>query len=514
MTIVEYDVVVIGSGAAGMTAALTAARHGLSVVVLEKADRFGGSTARSGGGIWIPRADDEQATLYLSHVAPDVAPARREAFVRHAAAMLALVKSATPLRFQWVRGYPDYYPELPGGLVLGRTFEPVPLDGRRVLGESLGELAPPYIPTHGLTVTAKDYKWLSLGVRHPRSAYVAGKLAARAAVAKALGQRMLGMGQALAAGLRAGLRALDVPVLLGTPLESLADGVVNGRFKARRGVLLASGGFEHSLAMRTEYQKVGTDWTVAAASNTGDGIRAGVAKGAAVELMDEAWWGPTVPLPGRPYFCLAERSLPGSIIVDAAGQRFGNESAPYIDAVHAQLEREAVPSWLVFDQRYRNRYLFAGLAPRQPFPRRWYQSGVLVRGQTLDDLGLPGLAKTVARFNEFAASGVDSDFGRGESAYDRYYGDPRTRPNPCLGPIAKPPFYAFKIVPGDLGTKGGLVTDERARVLRPDGTPIAGLYAAGNASAAVMGRSYAGAGATIAPAMTFGYLAVLDMLGE
>ncbi len=513
MAIVEYDVVVVGSGAAGMTAALTAARNGLSVVVLEKAGRFGGSTARSGGGIWIPRPDDDRASLYLSHVAPGVAPERREAYVKHAAAMVEQVLAATPLRLQWVRGYPDYYPELPGGEALGRTFEPVPLDGRRVLGEALRELAPPYIPTRGLTVTAKDYKWLSLGVRHPRSFLAMARLGAGAAVSKALGRRMLSMGQALAAGLRAGLHALDVPVLLDTPLVCLeGDGTVNGRFKARLGVVLTTGGFEKNPEMRARHQKMGTDWTVGAASNTGDGIAAGVALGAAVELMDEAWWGPTIPLSGGPYFCLAERSLPGSIIVDSAGQRFGNESAPYIDAVHAQLKHDAVPAWLVFDQRYRDRYLFAGIAPRQSFPRRWYESGALVRAGTLDELGVPGLAKTVARFNGFAATGVDADFGRGGSVYDKYYGDPRNKPNPCLGPLAKPPFYAFKIVPGDLGTKGGLVTDARGRVLRDDGTPIPKLYAAGNASSAVMGRSYAGAGATIGPAMTFGYLSALDMV--
>jgi 3-oxosteroid 1-dehydrogenase len=208
-------------------------------------------------------------------------------------------------------------------------------------------------------------------------------------------------------------------------------------------------------------------------------------------------------------------------MVNQRGERFANEAAPYVDAVHAMRgPGVSLPAWLVADQTYRDRYLFAGRGPRAPLPRRWFDAGVAHRAGTLDELasrtGVPAkaLADTVRRFNEFAASGRDDDFHRGDSAYDRYYGDPRQRPNPCLGAVARPPFYAFRMVPGDLGTKGGLRTDERARALRPDGTVIPGLYAAGNVSAAVMGRSYAGAGATLGPALTFGYLAALDMTGD
>jgi 3-oxosteroid 1-dehydrogenase len=352
------------------------------------------------------------------------------------------------------------------------------------------------------------------------------------------GHRMLSLGQALAGGLRAGLLRGGVPVWLDTPMTGLEvrDGRVTGvratrdgepvTVRARRGVLIATGGFERNEEMRRRYQRApaGAQWTTGAPGNTGDGILAGLDLGAATGLMDDAWWGPSIALPGGPYFCLAERSLPGCLLVNGAGQRFVNESAPYVDAVHAMYdgntpENPHIPAWLVFDQRYRDRYVFAGLPPGRALPRRWYAAGSVVRAGDLAGLAqaagvaADGLAKTVTRFNEFAAAGRDEEFGRGESAYDRYYGDPRVRPNPNLAALARPPFYAVRIVPGDLGTKGGLSTDSRARVLREDGTPIPGLYAAGNASASVMGHSYAGAGATIGPAMTFGYIAARSMAG-
>ena len=546
----EFDVVVAGSGAAGMTAALTAAQLGLSVLVIEKTWCFGGSTARSGGGIWAPgnavlrgagvTDTAEQANAYLAYVSGDCVPAGlRRAFLEHGPAMLSLVLANTPLRFAWVPGYADYYPEAPGGLARGRSIEPVPLDGR-VLGGELAHLAPPYLPSpDGVAITQADYRWLSLGPRHPRAVLAGARVAGRAARSRLLGHRVLSLGQALAAGLRAGLLASGVPVWLDTTLTGLevredrVSGVRATRsgepvlIWARRGVLVATGGFERNEEMRRRYQRapIGTEWTTGAPGNTGDGIGAGLDLGAAVGLMDDAWWGPSIPLPGGPYFCLAERSLPGCILVNSTGQRFVNESAPYVDAVHAMYEANTpenphIPAWLIFDQRYRDRYVFAGRPPGKPLPRRWYAAGAVVRADDLGELareallGADGLVKTVTRFNEFAAAGRDEEFARGESAYDRYYGDPRCRPNPNLAPLARPPFYAVKIVPGDLGTKGGLRTDERARVLREHGTPIPGLYAAGNASASVMGHSYAGAGATIGPAMTFGYIAALDLAGH
>ncbi|HEV3067305.1 MAG TPA: 3-oxosteroid 1-dehydrogenase [Streptosporangiaceae bacterium] len=543
----EFEVVVVGSGAAGMTAALAAAHRGLSVVVVEKTGRFGGSTARSGGGLWVPGNEvlrragvadtPEQARAYLAHVVDGcVTAARQRALLEYGPAMVSFVRASTPVDFAWVPGYADYYPEAPGGLAQGRSIEPAPMDGR-VLGAELAHLNPPYLPTPpGVTITQADYRWLTLGPRHPRAVLAGVKIAGRMARTRVLGQRVLSMGQALAAGLRAGLAAQQVPVWLDTPMTGLhlrdggAAGVEVTRdggstlILARRGVVLAAGGFERNAAMRQRYQRppIGAEWTTGSPGNTGDAIEAAQAAGAALDLMDDAWWGPSIPLPSGPYFCLAERSLPGCLLVNGAGQRFVNESAPYVDAVHAMYDGHTqavphIPSWLIFDQRYRDSYVFAGLPPGKPLPRRWSAAGAVHRADTIAALagriGLDpaALAATVARFGEFAATGKDSDFHRGDSAYDRYYGDPRHRPNPNLAPLARPPFHAVKIVPGDLGTKGGLRTDERARVLRADGTPIPGLYAAGNTSAAVMGRSYAGAGATIGPAMTFGYIAALDL---
>jgi 3-oxosteroid 1-dehydrogenase len=542
----EFDLVVVGSGAAGMTAALTAAVNGLRVVVLEKTEYFGGSTARSGGGVWLPgnsvlrkagRTDTpEQAQKYLAYVAgQSVDESLRAALLRHGPGMLDLVMANTPVRFDWVPNYSDYYPEAPGGQATGRSVEPSLLNAR-VLGAELSCLRPPYLPAPaGITVTQANYRWMSLGTSHPRAITTTARVTGRMIVSKLRKRQLLSMGQALAAGLRAGLATANVPVWLSTPMTGLVveDGRVtgveisrageSGVVRARRGVLLATGGFEKNEEMRQRYQRapIGTEWTVGSAGNTGDGHVAGQSAGGVLELMDDAWWGPSIPLPSGPVFCLAERSLPGSIFVNGAGERFVNEAAPYVDAVHVMYDKHTdanphIPCWMIADQRYRNRYVFTGIPPRKPLPRRWLKSGAVAKADSLAELaaqiGIPadGLTKTVDKFNEFARTGRDADFGRGDSAYDRYYGDPNCKPNPNLAPLTQPPYYAIKIVPGDLGTKGGLRTDERARVLRADGTLIDGLYAAGNTSAMVMGRSYAGPGATIGPAMTFGYLAALD----
>ncbi|HLN76384.1 MAG TPA: 3-oxosteroid 1-dehydrogenase [Nocardioidaceae bacterium] len=542
------DVVVVGAGGAGMTAALAAAAKGLDTLVVEKSAYFGGSTARSGGGVWIPNNyaleaagvpdSIDEAKTYLDSIVGDVVPeARRSAFLERGPETLEFVRDHSAADFMWVPGYSDYYPEAPGGRAVGRSVEPRPVNGK-IIGDELARLHPPYAKAPaGMVVTQADYRWMSLAMRTVKGPVTTLRIVLGRMLNLLLRRPMYAMGAALVIGLRKGLLDAGVPVWYDSELTELLleSGRVTGlrlrrdgqpvTVHARHGVVLASGGFEKNLEMREKYQRspITTDWTTGAESNTGGGITAGIAAGADVALMDDAWWGPTIPLTGGPYFCLSERNLPGAIIVNQAGRRYANEASPYVDAVHAMYAGEAetgvphVPSWMILDQRYRNRYLFAGLGPRQPFPGRWYKHGTLFKSDTVEGLAEQigvdpaGLAETVTRFNEMARTGVDTDFHRGDSAYDKYYGDPTNTPNPCLGPIDQAPFYAVKIVPGDLGTKGGIVTDERARALRPDGSVIDGLYAAGNASAAVMGHTYAGAGSTIGPAMVFGYLAALDI---
>ncbi|MGA8845382.1 MAG: 3-oxosteroid 1-dehydrogenase, partial [Nocardioides sp.] len=515
----EVDVVVIGAGAAGMSAALAAASHGLDTVLLEKSGHFGGTTARSGGGVWIPgnyaladagQADDPALSKqYLDSIVGDTSPKlSRDTFIDRGVEVMDFIKARTPLRFTWVPQYSDYHPEAPGGRLQGRSVEPIPMDAR-FLGDELDRLHPQYAKAPAnLIITQADYRKISLGLRTLRGPLTILRATIKRLISLMRGQRMYAMGNAIAIGLRQGLIEAGVPVHYDSELADLVieDGRVVGVrvlrdgvqhvVRARRGVILGSGGFEKSLELREKYQPQPTsiDWTTASQFNTGAGLEAGIAAGADTALLDDAWWGPSIPLPSGPWFCLAERNLPGSIIVNQAGKRFMNEALPYVEAVHEIYKGQAtgvehVPSWMIIDQRYRNRYLFAGLSPRQPFPGRWYKHGTVKKADSLaalaEEIGVPAqsLAETMERFNGFAESGVDEDFHRGESGYDRYYADPKVKPNPSLHRIDQGPFYAVKIVPGDLGTKGGLVTDERARVLRADQSVIEGLYAAGNCSA-------------------------------
>lgn len=532
-----------------MTAALAAARkQGFRTLLIEKSAYFGGSTARSGGGVWIPGnyalkaagqvdpGDHEAARTYLQSIVGDVVTKiRRDTYLDRGAEVMDFIRDSTPVRFAWVPEYADYLPEQPGGRPRGRSVEPVPMDCR-FLGNELERLHPPYTKAPAnLIVTQADFRKLSLGLRTIRGPLTMVKVLLKRMWAMATGKKMYAMGNAIAIGLRKGLIDAGVTVRYDTELVDLLveDGRVvgvvtnNGTFRARRGVILGSGGFEHSQELREKFlpQPTSSAWSTGASSNTGGGLLAGTAAGAATDLLDDAWWGPTIPLPGRAWFCLAERNLPGSIIVNAAGQRYMNEALPYVEATHEIYKGEAtgvghVPSQMIFDQTYRNRYLFAGVPGRQPFPGRWYKEGVVKRADTIEGLaaliGVPAeaLTATVERFNGFAKSGVDEDFHRGESAYDKYYSDPTVTPNCSLAPIENGPFYAVTIVPGDLGTKGGLVTDEQARVLREDGSVIPGLYAAGNVSSSVMGNTYPGPGGTIGPAIVFGYLAAESIASQ
>lgn len=532
----EYDVVVVGSGAGGLVSAITAANHGLKTLIVEKANVFGGSSALSGGGLWIPnnhvskaaglQDSEEEAMIYMQDIIEDTGPSstyeRKEAYVKNGHVM---VKFLEDLGMKWVAGinYPDYYPEKPGGKI-GRSIEGEVFDAR-LLGEfehvlRMGEIEPP-IPLYSGKVAslpkaftnAKDFNTVVgmfiNGFKH-----------------KIKGSHATSIGAGLVAQLLKIALDLHVPLWLSTPLKDIVieDDKIQGVLVEKDGqpcliksksVILAGGGFERNPELRKKYHNVGTDWTSANPDNTGDLLLIAQKHNLDTALLDDAWWGPTtLDQNGARKFLVYERSMPHCIIVDQTGERYFNESQSYTDAGHAILERQqesgkAIPSWLIMESRNRNKYLFGDMLPRRT-PKHAIESGFLIKANSIEDLAkqcnidLPGLQNTIGRFNRFAENGTDEDFGRGNSAYDNYYGDP-TYDNPNLGKLIKPPFYACKIYPGDLGTKGGIVANEHGQALR-NGQPIEGLYATGNCSASVMGRVYPGPGSTLGPTTVFGYI--------
>ncbi|GAB3238674.1 FAD-binding protein [Mycolicibacterium hippocampi] len=549
------DVLVIGSGGGGMTAALTASAADLDTLVVEKSAQFGGSTALSGGGIWVPGApsqrraghvpDPDAVFGYLKHITGGlVSDARLRKYVDTAPEMMQFLENLSPwLEFVWKPGYADYYPEAPGGSALGSTINVEAID-LRVLGDDEQNLLTPLaLAPKGIWFGPKDLRLFYQVRQSWRGKAVLLKLVWRMLRARVFGDRMAAIGQSLAARLRLAMKQQGIPLWLSSPMTELitdVDGAVTGaviekdgrgiRVRARRGVVIASGGFDHDMKWRAEHlPEVDKDWSFGNPAAMGDGIRAGEKVGGSTELLDEAWWFPAICWPdGRLQFMLNERMMPSQFVVNGDGRRFINEAAPYMDFAHAMIAGQRsgvthIPCWLITDIRSFHRYVVAGHLPlpKIPFapvptgwkvPSAWLESGVVKEGASWEELaaqiGVPGaqLRSTAERFNELARKGHDDDFDRGDSAYDNYYGDP-TLPNPNLHPLGKPPYYAFQIILGDLGTSGGLRTDEHAQVLRADDSVVDGLYAVGNASAAVMGRSYAGAGATIGPAMAFGYVA-------
>jgi len=518
----EVDVVVLGSGAAGLTAALAAAANGASVAVYEKAPTVGGTTAVSGGIVWTPahrRSPDvdlpvEDALRYLHAQALGAMDDELvDTFVRTGAPMIDFVESHSDARFEIAPGYLDYKPELPGGKSTGgRSLSPLPYEVGRV-GEWKDR------------ITSFPADWSNVGFDAETRARLNADVDDR-------GGEVVVAGGALIAGLLKGLLDRGVePVVNARALELIADSgaVVGARIevsgtviavRARRGVILGTGGFEWDEDLVTAFLRGPMRGAVSPPNNTGDGLRMAMAHGAELRNMGEAWWVPIVRIPGdtidgqpRSRSVRLERTRPRSIIVNRAGKRFVNEACDYnsmAGAFHYLDPRGGYvndPAWMVFDSLHLKRYGFLGIEPGGAAPDWFNESADLAELGAKTGINPDGLARTLHLWNDNVAHEVDPDFGRGSSAYDGYWGDDKatTTAGKTLGPIDTAPYYAVPISIGSMGTKGGPRTDRDARVLHVNGEPIAGLYAAGNAMAGVTGRAYGGAGGTIGPAMVFGY---------
>ena len=523
------DVLITGSGGAGLVAALRASDRGARVAVIEKSDKIGGTTAVSGGVLWIPRnhhmsevgvEDSRDAALtYLRRAAfGQTTDELLEVFVDRSPEMVRYLEARTMLRFSAVRR-PDYHPEWDGARSSGRSLDNAPFDSSE-LGRhrELLRRSPHYPP-----ITYQErYQW----VRAERFDW--------ALVAERIERGVLTLGAALCGGLLKACLDSGVAFFVGTRAQGLVrrGGRVSAvratggageaiEFEVQRGVVIASGGFEWNPRMTAHFLRGPLTAPATPPWNTGDGILMGLAVGANVGNMNEAAWFPVIRIPGEEYdgqpvarLIVEERSRPGSIVVNRRGRRFVNEAASYDDFARSfhvfdpeRYDYANLPAYLVFDQRFHQRYNVTTVLPGDA-PPAWFAQGdtpaELARALGID---ASGLEAAIARFNELAARGEDGDFHRGASAHDRYNGDPEHRPNPCLGPLDTPPFFAVELLPGSVSTKGGLVCDADARVLDVADRPIPGLFACGSAMASSVGIGYPGAGGMLGPGMTFGYIA-------
>ncbi len=534
-----FDFIIVGSGAGSVPAALAIKASGKRALIIEKQSCFGGTTAFSGGILWVPNNDHlnaeggndshERARTYLDGLIGDAGPAsslaRRDAFIREGVQMVRFLESHG-MKFEPAR-FPDYYDNRPGGIALGRSLA-APLFDVNHLGEWTPKLAK-YALTSDLPLNSREAAALFLVMRTWRGKGVALKLALRILWKKLARKELRGSGNALQGRLFQIAQRQAIPVWTDSPVKDflVENGRVTGviaerngqsvQLRARLGVLLNAGGFARNLAMREQYQPKPTSvqWTQSNPGDTGEMIQAAMAQGAAVDLMDQAVWlacsfKPDGSLMG--FHSPNDISKPHCIVVDAQGRRFANESNGYVEFGQRMYAAGAVPAWAILDSRHRRNYPWGTMLPGAA-PAALIECGYIRKAASLEELARAcgidptGLTQTAERFNGFVRSGTDEDFGRGASVYNHYYGDPTVSPNPNLGSIERAPFYAVALQPADVGTFGGLMTDEFARVLRADGTVIAGLYATGNCTASVMGRRYPGAGSSIGPSMTFGYIA-------
>jgi len=542
----NFDFVIVGSGAGSVPAALVLHERGQRALIIEKQAVIGGSTAFSGGVIWIPNNDHlnadggndspMRARTYLDGLVGDAGAAssveRRDAFIRYGTEMVRFLErhGMKFLHAHW----PDYYDNRPGGSPEGRSLC-APLFNVKELGEWATKLG--HFPlTSSMPITSRDVVVIFTAKRTWRGKWMVAKLALRMLEKKLTGKEIRGAGNALQGRLLQIALGKGIPIWTETKVKDFlvqkgeVVGVVAERdgatinVKSRLGVLINAGGFSRNLAMRETYQPKPTsvNWTVANPGDTGEMIRAAEAFGAKLELMNEAVWLASSYMPDGTFSAFHSPNdigKPYCIVVDSKGRRFANESCSYMEFGQRMYAAGAVPAWAILDSRHRSYYPWGMLLPGVT-PAAMIECGYIKKSNNLPELALAcgidpsGLARTVARFNDFARAGNDKDFGRGQSAYNHYYGDPTVRPNPNLGAIERAPFYAIALWPGDVGTCGGILTDEYARVLRSDRSVIRGLYATGNSTASVMGRCYPGAGATIGPSMTFGYIAASHASAE
>ncbi len=541
----SVDFLIVGSGGGGLSAAIAAKEAGLDPLVLEKQTLVGGSTAMSGGVMWVPNnvlmqdegvADSlDEALVYMQSTLGDpdrTNPlARRRAYVTAGNELVGLLQRRG-VEFVRAEGFSDYYSELPGGIDRGRSIESQPWNAD-LLGEEWRDKIMPGMAQHiGLVVKTNELRSIQYFNRSFKALFVAARVFLRTVISKVRRQKMLTNGAAIIGQL---LRlALDdgIPIWTDSPVEELiVEGgrVVGARItrdgksmsiQGRNGVLLAAGGFAHNSEMRRKYSGGVNDGSLSIANpgDTGEVLEMGIALGAGIDFMDNAWWLPsTIPELGASTMGQS-RQRPGGILVDREGKRFVNESAAMGDVAVAMYDHDSAPCWAITDDAYRRRYA-AGMGLPGHMPKDWFANGWVKKAETLEDLAklidvdADNLVLTVSTFNTNAEKGLDPEFGRGVSAYNRALGDPAYKPNPALGPVSEGPFYAVQIFPSDAGTGGGLVADEFSRVIGENGLPIPGLYATGNITATVLGRTYFGAGASISYTMAFGYVAARHAAG-
>ncbi|MGO8860519.1 MAG: FAD-binding protein [Acidimicrobiales bacterium] len=551
-----FDLVIVGSGGGGIVAALAAADVGLKPVIIEKQSVIGGSTAMSGGIIWIPdnplmRAEGisdsyQDGLKYFESVVgpPDQGSSmeRREAFLRYGPEMLSFIQGKG-VRLVRCEGYSDYYDNRPGGNARGRAVEGVPWDGRQ-LGAWQDKINPGMARSIGMAVMTNEVRNLPVWNRSWKSFQTTLRVMARTLLSARRGEDLLTNGMSLVGQLTKILVDAGIPVWLDTGVEELIveDGRVVGVranrnglpvvVRGERGVLLSAGGFERNPEMRMKFsaetQPSDGTWTMANMGNTGEVLSAAIALGAKTDYMDEAVWNPTARWELGSGLAVA-RQYARSMYVNKHGRRFCNESNSYVEVTKAMYANDAVPAWLIFDDHFRrNRVWAQGMPKLREFtsvlpgrmPAEFVSKGWIKKADSIE--GLAGqigvdpatLATTVQYFNQHAVRGLDPEFHRGESQYNRVLGDPGSKVNPAVGPVDNPPYYATEIYAGDVGTSGGVVTNEYAQVLDQADQAIPGLYATGNMTATVMGRFYLGAGASIANTTVFGYVAARHAAGR